>query len=241
MKIWNRLLSLLLCGVLLLTLAGCRAGSPGNDNAGATTLPSDEETTAPSVSEPEETTIPQEESRASEDPTTEPDDETEPVDVQIPVDDEFSTDPQVVRTQDVSRETVESIIARYAPTMNGDISMVHLTSQDALSLFLAQVNSQMLQDRCDMYGADFFENYDLILIPRVTNTGSVTHTVELHTDGSNLLILLSAESPEIVTMDMANWFIIVPVAKSETADRIISVQMAGGLGNVSSPGKGNLG
>lgn len=225
MKHMNRLLSLLMCGALILTFAGCRAGSPANEGAGGTDQTTENET--------EETTLPQEQTMAGTEPkdTTAPEktpeDTTAPTD---PIEDAFSTEYQVVRTQDISQDMVESIINQYQPLSNGDLPTVHLTTLNAMDAFVDHVGSQTLTKACEMYGEDFFKDYDLVMIPSVTNTGSVTYTVEVMADGGQVMIVVSAQSPEIVTMDMANWFLVIPVPKDGTTENTIYAQRGGNMG-----------
>ena len=228
MKKQNRFLSLLLCALLLLTMVGCRAANPAQGDSGTTTAPEvhdttahlPDDTTADLPDETEETTAP-----------TEPEEQTGPTEETM----EYSADVQVVRVQDIPQATVEAIIVQYLPSESDGISMVHLKDRQSLDAFLKLANSEILQERCEMYQDHFFDSYDLIMIPRVTNTGSVTHTVDLVAEGDRLVAVVTAEIPEICTMDMANWFLVVPVEKSETAGKTVSARMANGFGTIFQP------
>lgn len=132
-----------------------------------------------------------------------------------------------VRAQDISQAKLELIMANHPGCGDNTLSMIALQTEEELELFLQEAASSRLREHCRTYDADFFHSYDLLIIPRVSNTGSVTYTAELSMDEKTLTVMIQAFTPEIATMDMANWFLLLPISKAETAGREISAVLQG--------------
>lgn len=79
------------------------------------------------------------------------------------------------------------------------------------------------------YDEAFFAENRLVLIPRSSNTGSVTYQAKLNADGEFVHIELEAKMPEMGTMDMAQWLVLVTLPNGEYDDLTISVPEAGGV------------
>lgn len=124
---------------------------------------------------------------------------------------------QEVRVQDLGLDQMNYLIGRYMPEPGSEsnLSWVQIADADALTGFLAEVDSPVFRDACAPYGADFFSMYDLIVIPRMTNTGSVQHSVELVREGDKLRVLVGVTEPEYSTQVLTNWLLVVPVLKAE--------------------------
>lgn len=79
------------------------------------------------------------------------------------------------------------------------------------------------------YDEAFFAENRLVLIPRSSNSGSVTYQARVNADGGFVHIELDARMPEIGTMDMAQWLVLVTLPNGEYDDMTISVPEAGGI------------
>lgn len=197
--------------VLVLCLSACQAGNPA---PGTTAAP---ETTVPpmTVSEPAEST---------EQPTETVQENiaTEPA-VEI---NETLKELQVLRLQDVSQSHMERIIAKYMP-QDGNLAFIHITSPEAMEAMAEEMGSEIFLDISGLYDAAFFESYELLLVPRVTNTGSVTHTYQWVPEGEDTLVAqITAVTPEIVTMDMAHWMLLIPIQKDVAQGRTLTAALA---------------
>ncbi len=215
---------------LILGLAACRAGSgtePGEttvDTASPETSVSPTvETEAPENTEQTETVpfVPVEtESIPIVTGPTVPNEPTDPME-----EGETVKDMQVIRTQDVSQSVLEGLIARNPSA--GDLSLLQLKDGEALEELLQSIGSEALTKGAEQYGADFFQTYDLIVIPRVTTTGSARHTAETSAQDETYCVTVTVTVPEISTMDMANWFLLIPAPKADTQGRTVIASIAG--------------
>ena len=79
------------------------------------------------------------------------------------------------------------------------------------------------------YDEAFFAENRLVLIPRSSNSGSVTYQAMVNTDDGFAHIELDARMPEIGTMDMAQWLVLVTLPNGEYDDMTISVPVSGGI------------
>lgn len=134
---------------------------------------------------------------------------------------------QTVRVQDITQAKLEWIMEKYPGQVEGTLPVIHLRTAQELEDLLAETASQKLRDHCQTYGEDFFDGDDLLVIPRVTNTGSVTFALALMARDNRLMATIKVSTPEVTTWDMANWFLLVPVPKEETAEREVSVVLEG--------------
>lgn len=82
----------------------------------------------------------------------------------------------------------------------------------------------------DLEGFDevFFQSNRLAVIPRATNTGSVRYSYDFTPTVDGVEITLYGKAPTIVTADMADWLLLVPVSLEEYgSDTVITVNPAG--------------
>ncbi len=223
MKNWKAFLTLCLCAALILTMTAC---------AGETALGEMQELGADSKVL-EETYIPPEETMDKlgealavyeSDPSESEPRPMEEITLPSMV---GNTEFQSIRVQDISREKLEHLISKYHPGAGDDraLSMVHITHGDSLEKLLQEVNSQIFREKCIVYDETFFEGYDLVVIPRVTNSGSVQHSAELVKEEGKLLVSISVSMPEYATADMANWLLVVPVPKTHTQGVTVTAGM----------------
>ena len=241
-KTLTSLAALSLTAALMLTFPGCQtsrtSGQPDTtpqDTTPRNTTPQDTE--APPTTEPEVTWKPVETTIAPVDLLTPMPTETEP-EVTTPA---SPTEAQVIRAHDISQSALENLMARHpgSSLISGSLPLVHLTDRAALDDFLKEAGSQTLKDACEGYDESFFQDNDLIIVPRVTTTGSARHTVELATEDQILSVKITVTTPEIVTMDMANWFLVIPAAKTDTQGRTPVATIAGVPGGIGVPTPGN--
>lgn len=220
------------CLLLLAVAASLWACRPGTQTAGpqgeapTETVPSTKppETTAPpETTEPVETTEP-------------PETATEPLDDTVPAE-----EMQVIRTQDVDQSVLERLMNQYPGQEENSLPMMQASDRQSLDAFLSEIGSQTLTEAAEVYDGGFFDRYDLLLVPRVTNTGSARHTVEVKVEGNLLVAELTVSIPEIHTMDMANWVLLIPVPKANAQGRTVEVRLAGGLAITPAPTSGLIG
>ena len=204
------LTALSLTAALMLALPGCQASR--TQNQPDTTVPQNPETepsTEPNVTwKPVETTVDPGDLRNPMPTETEPE-ETEPASpAALPG----------VRALDSSQSAMEGLMARPpgSRVIDDALPLVHLTDRSSLDDFLTEAGSQTLQDACEIYDSAFFQEHDLLIVPRVTTTGSARHTVDLAAEEGILAAKITVTVPEIATMDMANWFLAIPVSKADT-------------------------
>lgn len=170
------LTALSLTAALMLALPGCQAFR--TQNQPDTTVPQNPETepsTEPNVTwKPVETTVDPGDLRNPMPTETEPE-ETEPA---------SPAELQVVRALDISQSALEALMARHpgSTVIDDALPLVHLTDRSSLDDFLTEAGSQTLQDACEIYDSAFFQEHDLLIVPRVTTTGSARHTVDLAAD-----------------------------------------------------------
>ena len=78
------------------------------------------------------------------------------------------------------------------------------------------------------YDAAFFEHNRLVLIPRSSNSGSVKYRANLTVEDEFVHIELDAHMPEMATMDMAQWLVLVDLPRGEYGPLPVTVPDAGG-------------
>lgn len=156
-------------------------------------------------------------------------------------------DTQVIRVEERFRSALENFIANPANAegIEGGIAMKHFQDHDALVEFLAQFPSEKIEGLAEDYSEAFFGDYDLVLIPRVSHSGSVRHAAEVQKENGRIVVDVTAEVPEIGTADMASWFILVPIPKEMVKDGIsVVARMEGsfgaGFGLPQPPGTGTV-
>ncbi len=134
---------------------------------------------------------------------------------------------QAVRAQGLSVDKMKLLISKYlpAPGSESTLSWVHITNRDSLERFMQEVDSNVFREACAPYDGDFFTEYDLIVIPRMTNTGSMEHSAELIREDGKLRVSVSVTEPEVSTTVMTNWLLVVPAAKADTQGVTITVGM----------------
>ncbi len=154
---------------------------------------------------------------------------------------------QVIRVEERFRSVLENLIANTpgAEGVEGSIAMKHFRDHDALEEFLSQFSSEKITGLAKEYNEAFFGDYDLVLIPRVGNSGSVRHTAKVLEENGRVVVDVTAEVPEIGTADMASWFILVPVPKDMVKDGTpVAARMEGGFGSdiglPQTPGSGTV-
>ena len=79
------------------------------------------------------------------------------------------------------------------------------------------------------YDEAFFEHNRLVLIPRSSNSGSVKYQAKLNVDDEFIHISLDAHMPEVGTMDMAQWLVLVTLPRGEYGPLPVTVPEAGGV------------
>lgn len=237
MKNMKLFVTIILTLAIVLSMAGCRASSLANDSA-ANGEPVIELPTEPPT-DPSETHYPINENVP--DITLDPGEPQGPVviggegsgNVEIPgsVPQELIT----LRVQDVDQSVIESLIYELSLSSMGDVPMAHLRDRASLEKLLGTVGSGYLEEACAGYDANFFASYDLLIIPRVTNTGSARHTAQIFCDESSAVVQLSVEVPEIATMDMANWCLMAVIPKLTPDGTAVATGMVGMMPIVQEP------
>lgn len=208
------LATLILSGLSIFILVGCNAA--GQTSSGKT-IPSSvaagvtQTATEPGTSGPPITLDPGEIDRVVPlvPETTEGEEVAMPMEV------------QVIRVH-VKDGKLEGLIAKYrdAEADRRTQALIQVKDRQSLDAFLLEAGMEELEKACKGYDDAFFAENDLLLVPRVTNTGSVRHTVELvQEEGDVLAVVITVESPEYTTADMGYWFLLVPAAKSDTQGR----------------------
>lgn len=232
MKNLKLFVSIILSLAIALPLVGCRASTLASDPAlsgeGTIELPTEPPT------DPSETGYPINENVP--DITLDPGEPQGPIaiggdwsgtgDGEIPGD--AAQELITLRVQDVDQSVIESLIYELSLSSMGDVPMAHLRDRAALEDLLETVGSGYLEEACAAYDPTFFASYDLLLIPRVTNTGSARYTAQIMCDESSAVVQLSVEVPEIATMDMANWCLLVVVPKLSAEGTAVATA-AGGM------------
>lgn len=235
---YRKFAALAAAAALILSLGACRAGGEtepsgtAGDTASAETTASPETTPTQPVPSTQETeqevpteTVPFEPVETVPVAPVEPivSDPVAPGTEGVPLE-----DLQVVRTQDVAQSVLENLIAQN-PSADG-LAMMQMKDLEALEELLNRVGSRVLTDAAEQYGEEFFREYDLIVIPRVTTTGSVLFSASASAQGGVYQVEITLSIPEITTMDMANWFLLIPAPKADTQGRTVRAVIAGGFG-----------
>lgn len=236
------LAALSLTAAMMLTFPGCQASRTASqpdatppDTTPQNTTPQStgtQPTTEPEVTwKPVETTIDPGDLLIPMPTETEPE-ETSPA---------SPTEAQVIRAHDISQSALENLMARHPGSnlVSGSLPLIHLTDRAALDDFLKEAGSQTLKDACEDYDEAFFQENDLIIVPRVTTTGSARHTVALAVEDQILSVQITVTTPEIVTMDMANWFLVIPAAKTDTQGKTPVATITGLPGGIGVPNPSN--
>lgn len=219
-----------LAACLTLGLWGCRASNPSL-SGGQGTMPNSQVPTDSTQTNPTEdlttmVTVPFEKIEATI-TTTRPF-LTSPTQPGLVTGEGESVDMKTVRAQDVSQAQMERLVNQYTADQ---IALVHVTERAQLDRFLTEAGSQTLTDSCKDYTEQWFETHDLAIMPRVTNTGSARHSVTVQVDGETVYLNLRVDIPEISTCDMAHWFLLTPLDKTDTQNRTVrAVQSSSGLG-----------
>ncbi len=226
------LAALSLTAAMMLTFPGCQASRTASQPDATPPDTTPQNTTEPEVTwKPVETTIDPGELLIPMPTETEPE-ETSPA---------SPTEAQVIRAHDISQSALENLMARHPGSnlVSGSLPLIHLTDRAALDDFLKEAGSQTLKDACEGYDEAFFQENDLIIVPRVTTTGSARHTVALAVEDQILSVQITVTTPEIVTMDMANWFLVIPAAKTDTQGKTPVATITGLPGGIGVPNPSN--
>lgn len=231
MKKMKLLVVMILTLGVIVSLAGCRAAEPAMHGGQHTELPTEPPTDLPGETTEDKIPIHEDVPEITLDPS-------EPqgaigIGGDVPGIGEVPgvTDQElkILRVQDVDQSVIEDLIRKLSEDSMGDVPFAHLRSLADLSDLLETVGSAYLEECCAVYDQSFFATHDLLVIPRVTNTGSARHTAEVICDDGGVVVQLRVEVPEIVTMDMANWCLVVAVPKTSTQDGDVTVIMNGGM------------
>lgn len=169
------------------------------------------------------------------------------------------TEPETVPDETLGQTVQETLIVRYtgedAPFMKlledntsefKNIGLTVFSSAKELEDALGVLNFPALQEKTAAYDDAFWSEHDLLVIFRRTNTGSVRQSVELNAENKDTLtVTLRSETPEIATMDMANWVLLVPAPKLETQNLEINLELLSKIGDedwqrTPEPGGGEL-
>lgn len=140
---------------------------------------------------------------------------------------------KAIRVEERFRANLENLIANTpaADGVEGSIPVFSFQDREALAEFLSQYPSEKISGLSEEYNDAFFGDYDLVLIPRVSNSGSVKYTTEILQENGRIVVEVAAEVPEIGTADMASWFLMVPVPKDMVKTGVpVVARMAGGIG-----------
>lgn len=226
------LAALSLTAAMMLTFPGCQASRTASQPDATPPDATPQNTTEPEVTwKPVETTIDPGDLLIPMPTETEPE-ETSPA---------SPTEAQVIRAHDISQSALENLMARHPGSnlVSGSLPLIHLTDRATLDDFLKEAGSQTLKDACEDYDEAFFQENDLIIVPRVTTTGSARHTVELAVEDQILSVRITVTTPEIVTMDMANWFLVIPAAKTDTQGKTPVATITGLPGGIGVPNPSN--
>lgn len=194
----KNLSALCLSLAMLLALTACQASTPPE------TTPT--ETQRPTEAAPTETERPTEAEPVETEPTP-PATQTQP--------DPISAEPVFLRIRDGNPGIVERLQNDYVdnPALRNDIPSILIRDAQGLEDFLSLVNSPTL-DEGAIFDSEFFAQYDLMVIPRTTTSGSVQHSVEI-AYGNITLVTVTAEILGTGTADMCDWLLLVPLSKSE--------------------------
>lgn len=138
---------------------------------------------------------------------------------------------QVIRVHE-RNGTLEALIAKYRNSEADQRAqvLIQVTDRQSLDAFLAEANMEELSKACEGYDDAYFSENDLLIVPRVTNTGSVRHSVELVQEENDVLaVVITVETPEYATADMGYWFLLVPAAKNDTQGKTCVARLKSSL------------
>ncbi len=228
MKNLKLFVAIILSLALALSLIGCRAAAPGSDPA----LNGGEVTEFPTEPPTEATTDKFPINEGVPDITLDPNEPQGPVVIGGDEPGEVDQEMKTLRVQDIDQSVLESLIYELSESSLGDVPMAHLRDQAALANLLERIGSGYLEEECQIYDETFFATHDLLIIPRVTNTGSARHTAQVFYDGHSVCVQLSVEVPEIATMDMANWCLVLAVPKVSADGGEAVAMMTGGMSQI---------
>lgn len=208
--------------LLSLVMAASMWGCASQAGPQATTLPSDPTENVPETTQTVETTAPQTTVEFEEvtDPTVHATIGLQPV--VPPVESVTGEDG---RTNQIRIHTVDSGWQNAFNQENGCFAVV--SSAAALNELAA---SKLAGFDLDLtaYDAAFFEHNRLVLIPRSSNSGSVKYRANLIVEDEFVHIELDAHMPEMATMDMAQWLVLVELPRGEYGPLPVTVPEAGG-------------
>lgn len=224
-RFMKKIMLLLACVLLLSACAPAQTGEKGDtvqpEQSGAQTA---QDTKTPSQPEPTAT-----ESGHASEPGTESEESTETA--QVPVNGE----PAVVRVtgvNDVEKRLQSSAFDNWrsaGSSEKGETDLYHLTDTAEWEAFLTAAGIERLTQMSETYGEDFFTAYDLLIVPRSTSTGSITYSFRTDlTENGTYCVVITAKSPEYVTADMAEWFLLIPAEKSEVSGKRCIARLDGG-------------
>lgn len=181
------------------------------------------------------------------DPTTEPTETTavqnetsEPTEVST----EFSTAPSLGIT-DPNGEAVEAEQLRLSGYDAGWVgkftarwgSFTLVNSADEVTAIVSALGEMGKNVTMpESYDEQFFQEYRLVLIPMQSGSGSVRYAAQTKFDGETVTVALTAEMPQVGTADMADWLVLVPLARDAFPEgcliEVEANQDASGSGNI---------
>lgn len=106
-----------------------------------------------------------------------------------------------------------------------------------LEEILSRINtigvSAEMPEGCD---EAFFADYRLMLIPRQSNSGSVRYSADIRFEAERITVSLTARMPEMGTMDMADWLVLVPLSREKYPEGVeIDLLPTGGTSGNTDP------
>lgn len=222
LQYWKKLTAGML---VIVMLAACLAGCVSDDNPDPTTGPTQITTQATTQ---ESTTGHTEPSATETEPSTT---ETEPgtgETLVIPA--PLNAEPEQLRLDGYNAGWVNRFVGEY-----GAYKLVNDTQQlaELLSAITGMGKNVTLPET---YNEAFFDQYRLVLVPMQSASGSVRYEVETSFNGELITITLTAKMPEAGTADMADWLVLVPLARNAYPEGV-QIDL---LANQSPVGNGNL-
>ena len=89
------------------------------------------------------------------------------------------------------------------------------------------LSGNILTEALDIYDDDFFAQYNLILAMKTESSGSIRYThLDRDVTDDKLHITITRDIPEIGTMDMAYWNILIPIKKARFDGDIVTVEFS---------------
>lgn len=143
---------------------------------------------------------------------------------------QFSEAGDIFRLTDGAEGWLQRITPHFAQAQQGSLPFALLEDGPALEAFLNALNSQSFREEAAVFGTDFFRDYNLVIIPRQSTSGSVRYSANLQAGTKGAIITVSAEAPEIGTCDMADWLLLMPVPKTHGTN--VTVVMEGLMGTL---------